>query len=249
VDVVNSRIELTVLGCSGSYGAPAGGACSSYLVRAGETTIWLDCGNGSFANLQQHARVEDLDAVVITHAHPDHCVDLYGLHVLYKYGLDRECLPVFAPEGVEKSLEALVGSWDNTFDWKLVGDGDATTIGDARLRFSRTDHPPPTTAVEIAHADHRLVYTADTGAEWSPEVFGQGANLLLSEATYQHDDIRAPIHLSARQAGELARAAQAKELMLTHLWPSLDPLVSVEEASDAYGRHVVLAAPHLVTHV
>ena len=68
----NHRIELTVLGCSGSYGAPAGGACSSYLVRAGDTTVWLDCGNGSFANLQQHARVEDLTAVVITHAHPDH---------------------------------------------------------------------------------------------------------------------------------------------------------------------------------
>src|ERR1043165_4257898 len=80
-------IEITVLGCSGSYGAPAGGACSGYLVRAGGTTIWLDCGNGSFANLQQHARVEDLDAVVISHGHPDHCVDIYGLHVLYKYGL------------------------------------------------------------------------------------------------------------------------------------------------------------------
>jgi ribonuclease BN (tRNA processing enzyme) len=104
-------------------------------------------------------------------------------------------------------------------------------------------------AIEVAHGDHRLVYTSDTGAEWSPEVFGPGADLVLSEATYQHDDIRAPIHLSARQAGELARAAKAKQLMLTHLWPSLDPVVSVEEASDAFGRAVVLAAPHLVTHV
>jgi ribonuclease BN (tRNA processing enzyme) len=249
VRVGNGPIELTVLGCSGSYGAPAGGACSSYLVRSGGTTLWLDCGNGSFANLQQHARVEDIDAVVITHGHPDHCVDIYSLHVLYRYGLERDCLPVFAPEGVEKQLEALVGAWDDTFDWHLIGDGDSTVVGEASLRFSRTDHPPPTMAVEVAHGDRRLVYTSDTGAEWSPEVFGPGADLVLSEATYQHDDIRAPIHLSARQAGELARAAQAKQLMLTHLWPSLDPLVSVAEATEAFGREVTLAAPHLVTQL
>jgi ribonuclease BN (tRNA processing enzyme) len=246
---VSGQLELTVLGCSGSYGAPAGGACSSYLVRAGGTTLWLDCGNGSFANLQQHARVEDIDAVVITHGHPDHCVDIYSLHVLYRYGLERDCLPVFAPEGVEKQLEALVGAWDDTFDWHLIGDGDSTTVGEAALRFSRTDHPPPTMAVEITHGDRRLVYTSDTGPEWSPEVFGRGADLILSEATYQHDDIRAPIHLSSRQAGELAKAAEAKALMLTHLWPSLDPVVSVEEATEGFGRAVTLAAPHLVTQV
>ena len=75
-------MELTVLGCSGSYGAPAGGACSGYLVRAGTTVLWVDCGNGSFTNLQQHVHPEELTAVVITHSHPDHCVDLYGLHVM-----------------------------------------------------------------------------------------------------------------------------------------------------------------------
>jgi ribonuclease BN (tRNA processing enzyme) len=122
-------------------------------------------------------------------------------------------------------------------------------VGGIDLAFSRTDHPPPTMAVALTHGDHRLIYTSDTGAQWSPEVFGAGADLILSEATYQHDDIRAPIHLSARQAGELARAAKAKQLMLTHLWPALDPIASVAEASEAFGRGVTLAAPHLVTHV
>ena len=89
-------VELTVLGCSGSSGAPAGGACSGYIVRAGDVVLWMDCGNGSFTNLQQHIRPDELTAVVITHSHPDHCVDLYGLHVLNKYGIDRRCLPVYA---------------------------------------------------------------------------------------------------------------------------------------------------------
>jgi ribonuclease BN (tRNA processing enzyme) len=242
-------VELTVLGCSGSYGAPAGGACSGYLVRAGTTVLWVDCGNGSFTNLQQHVHPEELTAVVITHSHPDHCVDLYGLHVMNKYGLERECLPVFAPEGVEKQLEGLVGEWTNTFDWLLVGDGDRLDLDGVALRFSRTDHPPPTVAVEIAHDGKRLVYTSDTGPEWSCAAFGTGADLVLSEATYQHDDIRAPIHLSARQAGEAARDAGARNLMLTHLWPAIDPIASVEEGSEGFGKAAVLAAPHLVTHI
>ena len=242
-------MELTVLGCSGSYGAPVGGACSGYLVRAGDAVIWMDCGNGTFANLQQHLNPEDLTAVVITHAHADHCVDIYGLHVLYKYGLEKNCLPVYAPEGVEKTLEGLVGTWTDTFDWKLVGDGDSAIVGDAALCFSRTDHPLPTVAVEVANTDKRLVYTADTGPDWSVSAFEPGADLVLSEATYQHDDIRAPIHLSARQAGEAARAAKARRLMLTHLWPTLDPLASIEEGSEAFGHSVSLAAPHLVTHI
>jgi len=242
-------VELTVLGCSGSYGSPAGGACSGYLVRAGDATLWLDCGNGSFANLQQHVAPEELDAVVVTHGHPDHCVDLYGLHVLYRYGLERDGLDVYAPEGVAEHLECLVGDWGGTFEWHAVGDGDSTSVRDVALRFSRTDHPPPTVAVEVAQADKRLVYTSDTGPGWSVDAFERGADLVLSEATYQHDDRRSPIHLSAREAGAAAAAAGARHLMLTHLWPRLDPVASVDEASAAFGHAVSLAAPHLVTHV
>ena len=242
-------MELTVLGCSGSYGAPVGGACSGYIVRAGDAVIWMDCGNGTFSNLHQHVNPSDITAVVISHAHADHCVDIYGLHVLFKYGLDRHLLPVYAPEGVEKTLEGLVGAWTDTFDWHLVGDGDHADVDGVSLDFARTDHPVPTVAIDIAHGDKRLVYTADTGPGWSVEAFPPGADLVLSEATYQHDHIPAPIHLSARQAGEAARAARARRLMLTHLWPTLDPVASVEEGSEAFGHAVTLAAPHLVTHL
>lgn len=242
-------MELTVLGCSGSYGSPAGGACSGYLVRAGDANIWMDCGNGSFANLQEHIDPAELSAVVITHGHADHCVDIYGLHVYDRYGIGRTGLPLYVPEGLEPVLEGLVGTFGDTFDWRIVGDGDRATIGEAGLCFSRTDHPPPTLAVEISHDRKRLVYTSDTGPKWSVGAFGAGADLVLSEATYLHDDIRVPIHLSARQAGQLASEAGARRLMITHLWPTIDPVASVEEASEAFGRGVTLAAPHLSTHV
>jgi len=242
-------MDLIVLGCSGSYGAAAGGACSGYLVRAGDTNVWMDCGNGSFANLQQHTTIDDVDAVVISHEHPDHCVDIYGLHVLLRYGLERDGMPVYAPEGLEARLGALVGGWGGTFEWNVVGDGDRATVGDLDLRFSRTDHPPPTYAVEASGDGKRMIYTSDTGPGWSVDAFEPGADLVLSEATYQHDTKPAPLHLSAREAGVAAREARARRLMITHLWPRLDPVPSVEESSEAFGQSVTLAAPHLVTKV
>jgi ribonuclease BN (tRNA processing enzyme) len=246
-------VELTVLGCSGSYGAPAGGACSGYLLRTAGAMLWLDCGNGTLANLQRHAAVDDLTALVITHWHPDHCADIYGLQVLYKYGLGKTGLPVFAPAGTEERLATLVdGGWGDVFAWTAVGDGDATTVADCTLRFSRTAHPPPTMALEVSADGKRLVYSADTGPDWSPEAFGPGADLVLSEATFQGESgpVGAQaIHLSARQAGEAARAAGARRLMLTHLWPGLDPNASVVEGSEAFGREVLLAAPNSRTRI
>jgi ribonuclease BN (tRNA processing enzyme) len=202
------------------------------------------------ANLQRHTPVEDVTALVVTHWHPDHCADIYGLHVLLRYGLGRTGFPVFAPEGTDARLGTLVdGDWGGAFAWTTVGDGDAVTVGDCGLRFSRTVHPPPTLAVEATADGKRLVYTADTGPDWSPEAFGPGADLLLSEATFLRHTEDTGIHLSARQAGEAARAAGARRLMLTHLWPGLDPTASVVEGSEAFGRDVLLAAPNQRTTI
>lgn len=242
-------MELTVLGCSGSYGAPPFGACSGYLVRGGGAAVWVDCGSGTLPHLQQHARIEELSAVVLTHQHPDHCADIYGLHVLMRYGLERSGLPVFAPEGLEERLGGLVDDWSDTFDWKVVGDGDGVELADLGLRFSRTDHPPPTYAVEIAADGKRMVYTADTGPGWTAGAFGAGADLVLSEATYQQGHKGVAWHLTAHEAGSAAREAGASRLILTHLWPQLDPLESVREGTEAFGEPITLATPHLVTRV
>jgi ribonuclease BN (tRNA processing enzyme) len=242
-------VDLTVLGASGSYGSPTGGPCSGYLVRAGNTTIVLDCGNGILPNLQQHAIVEDLSAVVLTHIHADHCVDLYGLYVLRRWGLELAGLPVYAPEGADETLSALVDDWGDTFEWRTIDDGDAANVDDVKLRFSRTDHPPPTFGVELAAEGKRLVYTSDTGPGWTVGAFDPGADLVLSEATYQKDAKAVEWHLSSDEAGAGAREASARRLMITHLWPRLDPVVSLEEAATAFGSEVTLAAPHLATRI
>jgi len=243
-------VELTVLGCSGSYGGPDGHPCSGYLVRDGDTTVWIDCGNGTLGRLQQHVKVEHLTGVVITHAHPDHCVDIYGLHVMLRYALHRRDVPLYAPPGVERHLGTLVdGDWGGTFDWHAIDETQPVSIGSLDLQFARTDHPPPTFAVECTAGDRRLIYTSDTGPGWSVAAFEPRADLVLSEATYLNDDKPAPIHLSAKEAGAAARAADAQRLILTHVWPRLDPDLVVAEGSGAFGAPVTLATAGLVTTV
>lgn len=233
-------MDVTVLGSSGSYGA-RGEACSGYLVRtAAGTAIWMDCGSGTFSNLHNHIDPNELDAVIITHSHPDHSVDIFGLHVLFTYGLCRGGLPVIAAEDVEPKLRPLVSNWSGTFDWITVGDQSEHTVNEVALRFSETDHPVPTVAVQATADDRSLVYTSDTGPLWTPEAFAP-ADLLMSEASYLHDNRRSPIHLSAHQAGAGARSAGAQQLVLTHIWPEIDVEVSRAEGADAFGRAVSIA--------
>jgi len=238
-------VDLTVLGCSGSYPAPGAGAASSYLVRHNATSVWIDAGSGSLAALQREIEIGDISAVVITHRHPDHCVDLLGLFIAMKYGTGTSGLPVYAAPEVQVALGPLIDNrWGDTFEWHTIGDLDAVRVDDIDLRFARTDHPPPTFAVECAADGRRVVYSSDTGPQWSPAVFGAGADLVLFEATYRGRSDVPPFHCTASQAGQIAREAGAKRLMITHVWPTLDAEVSLAEAADAFAGEVLLASPH-----
>lgn len=230
-------LDLTVLGCSGSYPGP-GSACSGYLVRGGGTTVWLDAGSGTLANLQGHVGLGDVDAIVLTHEHPDHWSDIEGYRVACAYGLGRTGVPVYAPAGLEDHLS---GAASPTFDWRVVADGDRTEVGGLALRFSRTDHPPETLAVRVDGDGRSLAYSADTGPGWSFASLGRGIDLGLCEATYVEPPGGQPIHLGAAQAGAMAREAGTARLLLTHLWPTVDPEDSRARASAAYGGPVELA--------
>lgn len=233
-------LTLTVLGCSGSYPGPAA-AASGYLVRGGGATVWLDAGSGTLANLQRHVGLDEVDAVVLTHEHPDHMSDIEGYRVACAYVIGRTGVPVYAPAGV---LARLSGDPAPAFDWRTVAGGDAVEVGGLSLRFSRTDHPPETLAVHVQGEGRAVAYTSDTGPDWSIAAFGDGADLALSEATYLGDREGTAGHLSARQAGGLARSAGASRLLLTHIWPVVDPEASRAEAEAAYGGPVDLARLH-----
>ena len=233
-------LTLTVLGCSGSYAGP-GGAASGYLVRGGGATVWLDAGSGTLANLQRHVSLDAVDAVVLTHEHPDHMSDVEGFRVACNYVIERSGVPVYAPAGVEGRLSADAAP---ALDWRTVADGDEVRVGGLSLRFSRTDHPPETLAVRVDGDGRSLAYSADTGPAWSLAALGEGVDLALCEATYLAEREGTAGHLSARQAGAMARAAGAQRLVLTHVWPVVDLDASRAEAEPAYGGPVDMARLH-----
>jgi ribonuclease BN (tRNA processing enzyme) len=239
------ELSLTVLGCSGSYpGADC--PCSGYLVQYGSTAVAVDLGPGCLSNLQRHLDLPALSGVVLSHAHPDHWVDLTGLHVALKHRFGLEGLPVHGTEANREMASLLCGSFEPTFDWRVTGDEDSFVIGDLRFTLSATDHYIETHAIRVDDPKGRsIVYSADTGPDWSMRRLGSGVDLALLEATYGTDEERGGLlHLSATDAGAMARDAGARRLVLTHFWPDTDLQVHARNGGSAYGAPVTIASPN-----
>jgi ribonuclease BN (tRNA processing enzyme) len=231
-------LTITVLGASGSYPRP-GGACSGYLVRDHATTVWLDAGSGTMANLQRHVSLDDVDAIVLSHEHPDHWRDVEGLYVAYRYGpSERAGIPVYAPAGVKAHTYF---DTEPIFAWHAITDGDSVAIGDTAWSFSRTDHGPETLGMRIEAGGRAFGYTADTGAAWSLERLDGDIHLALCESTLAVDEEDRVQHLTGRQAGAMATAVGAERLVLTHFWPEYDPADSAAAARTTFNGPVATA--------
>jgi ribonuclease BN (tRNA processing enzyme) len=229
-------LTVTVLGCSGSYPGP-GEACSGYLVRSDRTTLWADAGTGTLANLQRHVTLADVDAVLLSHEHPDHWTDINGFYVASKYYERRGVVPIYAPASVRDHAYYD----DEPFLWHDVTDADTITVGDVRVSFSRTDHGPETLAMRFESGGRSLGYSADSGPAWSLEALGPDLDLALCEAgSATHDEGRLR-HMSPRQAGRSARSAGVDRLVLTHLAPGLDAVQTRIDGADAFGDEVDIA--------
>jgi ribonuclease BN (tRNA processing enzyme) len=235
-------LTLTVLGCDGSH-AGAGGAASGYLIRSwtSRTTVWLDAGPGTFANLQRFCDPRSLDAIVLSHEHSDHWSDIAGFVTAARRTLHwgRDPVAVLAAPGVEQRMGK---DADGILAWRTVGDADGAEIGGVRLTFSRTDHGPVTLAVRLDGDGSSLGYSADSGPGWSLERLGTGLDLALCEATYTQDHEGTAQHMSGRQAGSSARAARARRLVVTHRWPTIDASALRAEVVGAFAGPLAQAA-------
>jgi ribonuclease BN (tRNA processing enzyme) len=233
-------VTLTVLGCSGTYPGD-GGACSGYLVRSPDASIVVDLGAGTLANLQRHLAIGEIDAVVLSHVHPDHWLDLPVLRNAMRYVLGLGGLPIYGTAETWLMAEVIIGELPPTMLWHNIDESSVVEVGDQVLRFSRTDHPVETLAVRVDAAGRSLLYSADTGSAWYPGETGADVDLMVCEASLPTEHEGQVQHLSARQAGKLARTLGAGRLVVTHVVPGVDAEAQLRIAGQAFGGPVELA--------
>lgn len=252
-------MQLTILG--GSAASPNTGAgCSGLLVQAGQARIVLDLGPGTLQELRKHADFRTLDAVIISHMHVDHVLDLLALrHALaYNPVAPPAPVPVWLPPGGAAFLSQATAPFDAcdepgrftaTVDVAEYDPSLPLTIGDAVVTFAPAVHYLPAWAMRVhTEGSADLGYTGDTGPTANLAGFYAGIGVLVAEATLLDpgsQPIAARGSLTAAEAGELASAAGAETLVLTHLWEELGFAIAQEQAAAAFAGQMVLASPGL----
>lgn len=242
-------MKLTVVGCSGSFPS-ADSPCSSYLVEAGGLKLVVDLGNGALGPLQKYCSLYEVDAVLLSHLHADHCIDLCSYYVARNYRLEGcpDQLPVYGPSG---TADRLARAYDmpedpgmkQVFDFRTLHAG-SFELGPVRITAARVNHlDNEAYGFRIEHNDKSLVYSGDTGR--CPELveLARGADLFLCEAAYTHGrETYEAIHLNGREAGEHAAAAGGVgRLVLTHIPPWTDGERNRRDAQQAYSGPVTIA--------
>jgi ribonuclease BN (tRNA processing enzyme) len=256
-------MQITVLGKSPSW-QDAGGACSGYLVSAGGTRLLLDCGNGVFAKLRQHVDYLDVDAVLISHLHADHILDLVPYAYALTYTPRQQPVPVggypgtddparprlIAPPGAIQCFRRLTGSWgseeliESAFELEEYDPDTSVEVGPMRARFAEVPHFTTTYAIDLSASDGsgRFTYSADCRPGEELIEIARGTDLLLVEATLPRPERTGDRgHMTPSEAGDHARRAGARRVVLTHISDELDADWAREEGSKGYRSAVEIA--------
>jgi ribonuclease BN (tRNA processing enzyme) len=268
-------VRITVLGKSPSW-QDAGGACSGYLVEEDGTFLLLDCGNGVFSKLRRFRDYVAVDAIVISHLHADHFLDLVPYAYALTYAPRQQPVPVdrwpgtaqparpklFAPQGAREVFRQIVGAWgaeeliDDAFDIHEYAPDEELAVGALALRFQEVPHWLPTCAIEVRsaetgpHPPGRFTYGADSAPTDELVRFAEGSDLLMIEATLprpERDGVRG--HLTPAEAGEHGRRANVGRLVITHFSDELDELWVRREAERGFGGPVSVAREGAVYEV
>lgn len=267
-------MKLTAIGTSGSFPGPYSSA-SCYLIESDDekpTRIILDLGSGALGPLQRFIDPDSLGAVVLSHLHPDHCMDMMGLYVRHCYdprffngkisdtGTIRTRTPVFAPPGARERLdrayhtdpgrspvveEPETTDLTHAFDFIDLDHGARFQVGTLTVETFLVDHPVETYAVRVTDAKGSVItYSADTDECDNLVEAARGADLFLCEAAFQEDrDLARGIHLTGKRAGRVAANAEVKNLVLTHIPSWTDCSIVRGEAAREFHGPIELAKP------
>lgn len=235
-------LRVTVLGCSGTYSSTES-ACSGYLIRSATTAVVLDAGPGTSMELQRHLALEDIDAFIISHEHPDHWTELPSLYHAFRFGIRRFNVPTYGTAGTRELLGTInPEALEYSFEWTDINEHSRVSVGDIEFTFSETDHPVETLAIRAECDGQSIVYSADTGPGWSPTAFDAPIDLMVYESSLpvRLEDEGIP-HVSGREAGIRASDAGVRTLVLTHVPPGEDAGERQDAAASTFDGPIQLA--------
>ncbi len=254
-------MQLTVLGRSPASPNP-GEACAGYLVEGARARLLLDIGPGVVAQLRNRHHPTELDAVVVSHMHADHMLDLVTLRYVYPWGalpVDERLRVILPPGSADQILDLARGvgnarHFEDTFHLSEHDGSSPFDVGGLILTPIPTAHYIPCWGFRVDGDGRRLAYTADTGPCDELGDIADAANLLLSEATLTSldEDAQPPErrgHLLPAEAGAAAREGRTDALLLTHLPVNGNAGWARASASEAYGAPVELAQPTRVYEI
>jgi len=230
----------------------AGQACSGYLVRDSHTSLLIDCGTGVLSNLFRWMDPADLDALVISHLHVDHFLDIYPLRYYLQHGQTSrsEPLRVIAPEGALAFIGQLIseaGQKDlkGVFRFEEIKAGKSFEINELMLVFFEVPHLVTTYGMTV-HGSKKMVYSSDCSVSPVLPQMASRADLLVAEATYTSREKENPTgHLNPKQAAEIAETARVKRLLLTHFWIKTGREEARIEAQKYFSGEVLIAKENL----
>jgi len=248
-------MKVTVIGCSGSFAGPDSTA-SCYLVEAPDPDdpsrtwrILLDLGSGALGALQRHCDPLLIDAVFISHLHPDHFFDISGYYVLRKYHPEgpQPQIPVWGPRGTKSRMARAYGlpldpGMNDEFAFKRLRRG-SLQLGPFTVTARRVDHPIEAYGLRVEAGGSSLVYSGDTAACDSLTRLATGADLLLAEAAFRDGCDNPPhVHMTGSEAARTAQDAGVGMLVLTHIPPWHDKLEAMREAEGVFDGPLLLAS-------
>jgi ribonuclease BN (tRNA processing enzyme) len=244
----STLFTLDVLGAGPAWSDRPGSSGASYLVRTGTTALLLDLGQGSFPRLAATIEPSTLDAVLISHLHPDHFVDLVPLRHYLAYQLDPpRTVRVIAPEGLAQRLDALHAQPGFTLATLATEPDPAAPIevGDLTVEARRVTHTADSHAVRVAPAGRPgLVYSGDCGVAMDLAPLIRPGDTLLVEVSFGAGPVPAgTLHLDAPAIAELAAVTRPGRVLLTHLQMGQDREAPVRVVAAAVDGPVELVEP------
>lgn len=232
---------LTVLGSCGAWPEP-GRACAGFLLEYDGFKVVLDLGYAALPQLLRYLPTGEVDAVVVTHQHPDHCVDVSALaRVRQDEARGAPPIPLYCPPGVLDVLRAIEPRPDPATVFDVHDLATAEEIGPFRLETVLLPHHYTNLGVRLTAPGVSVAYTGDSGPSPDLAKLAQGTDLFISDATLQGPSPQTSPR-NVMTATEAARGAQgATRLLLTHFWPGSDRSVSVSEAREVFAGEVIAA--------